>query len=114
MNPPHGHADGSQPLRVLHYADLETVYDDPEHVGRLAECINELRDENTMVVGAGDNTALGSLALVTDKGRAQARPFFDAVRPDAETFGNHDFDHGTDSALELADRTPQQWLCANV
>ncbi|WP_227353104.1 bifunctional metallophosphatase/5'-nucleotidase [Haladaptatus salinisoli] len=114
MSPPHDPSDENRPLRVLHFADLETVYDSPEHVGRLAGRIDALRDESTLVVGAGDDTALGSLALVTAEGRAQARPFFEAVRPDAETFGNHDLDPGIDRALELTDGTPQEWLCANV
>jgi 2',3'-cyclic-nucleotide 2'-phosphodiesterase (5'-nucleotidase family) len=40
------------------------------------------------VVGTGDNTAPGVLSLATE-GRA-ALPFFEAVEPDADTFGNHD------------------------
>ncbi|WP_433628692.1 5'-nucleotidase C-terminal domain-containing protein [Halomicrococcus sp. NG-SE-24] len=106
--------NSNRPVRLLHYADLENVYDHPERVGRLAGRIDALRDDSTLVVGAGDDTALGTLALFTDAGRAQARPFFEALSPDAETFGNHEFDRGAERALELARTTPQAWLCANV
>jgi 2',3'-cyclic-nucleotide 2'-phosphodiesterase (5'-nucleotidase family) len=44
----------------------------------------------------------------------QSLDLFSAVDPDAETFGNHDFDFGTGRTLELVDRSPQQWLAANV
>jgi 2',3'-cyclic-nucleotide 2'-phosphodiesterase (5'-nucleotidase family) len=74
--------------RLLHYSDLEGVFDSPERVARLAGLIAELRDEETLVVGTGDNTAPGVLSLATE-GRA-ALPFFEAVEPDADTFGNHD------------------------
>lgn len=82
--------DGQVPVRLLGYSDLESLYDDPDRVGAFASLVERRRDERTLVVGAGDNTALGTLALLTDEGRAQARPFFEAVEPAADTFGNHD------------------------
>jgi 2',3'-cyclic-nucleotide 2'-phosphodiesterase (5'-nucleotidase family) len=99
-------------LRLLHYADIENAYDDPERIGRLAGLINRLRDEETVVCGAGDNTAPGVLSLVT-QGR-QALDFFRTVEPDAEVFGNHDFDYGIENARALAGESPQPWLCANI
>lgn len=99
-------------LRLLHYADIENAYDDPERIGRLAGLIGSLRDEETVVCGAGDNTAPGVLSLVT-QGR-QALDFFRTVEPDAEVFGNHDFDYGIDTARAHASDSPQPWLCANV
>jgi 2',3'-cyclic-nucleotide 2'-phosphodiesterase (5'-nucleotidase family) len=99
-------------LRLLHYADIENAYDDPERIGRLAGLIDRLRDEETVVCGAGDNTAPGVLSLVT-QGR-QALDFFAAVEPDAEVFGNHDFDYGIETARTHASESPQPWLCANV
>lgn len=99
-------------LRLLHYSDIENAYDDPDRIGRLAGLIDARRDERTLVCGTGDNTAPGVLALET-KGR-HALDFFDAVRPDAETFGNHDFDFGPDVTRELVADSPQPWLSANV
>jgi 2',3'-cyclic-nucleotide 2'-phosphodiesterase (5'-nucleotidase family) len=65
-----------------------------------------------VVVGTGDNTAPGALSLATD-GQA-AFPFFRAVVPDADTFGNHDFDYGPETARDLAAEAPQPYLCANA
>ena len=99
-------------VRILQYSDLETALDDPEQCGSLAGAINAVRDGDTVVVGSGDNTAPGALSLAT-RGEA-AIEFFDAVDPDGDTFGNHDFDFGIDRACELAGAAPQQYLCANA
>lgn len=99
-------------VRLLHYSDVENAYDDPDRIGRLAGTIADRRDEATLVFGTGDNTSPGILSLVTEG--EQALDFFSAVDPDADTFGNHDFDFGPDRALDIVDRAPQPWLCANV
>ncbi|NEU57284.1 bifunctional UDP-sugar hydrolase/5'-nucleotidase [Halorussus sp. MSC15.2] len=99
-------------IRVLHYSDIENAYDDPERVGRLAGTIDALRDGRTVVVGTGDNTAPGVLAMQTE-GR-QALDFFRAVAPDFETFGNHDFDFGTEPLREILRKSPQRWITANL
>jgi 2',3'-cyclic-nucleotide 2'-phosphodiesterase (5'-nucleotidase family) len=100
--------------RLLHYSDIENAYDTPERIGRLAGTLRERRtaDGEALVCGTGDNLAPGVLALTT-RG-AQALAFFEAVETDLETFGNHDFDFGPDRARELAARSPQQWVTANV
>jgi len=99
-------------LRILHYSDVENAYDASERIGRLAGAIDERRDAETLLAGAGDNTSPGVLSLVTD-GR-QALDFFEAVEPDVDTFGNHDFDHGYDALRTLVDDSPQTWVSANV
>ncbi|WP_324756862.1 bifunctional metallophosphatase/5'-nucleotidase [Haloarcula sp. GH36] len=99
-------------LTLLHYSDIETALDDPERCARLAGAIDERRGADTVVVGTGDNTAPGALPLATD-GRI-ALEFFEAVEPDVDTFGNHDFDFGVETARELAGSAPQTWLCANA
>ncbi|WP_101294062.1 bifunctional metallophosphatase/5'-nucleotidase [Halegenticoccus soli] len=99
-------------MRLLHYSDVENAYDDPERIGRLAGLVGARRDDRTLVVGTGDNTAPGVLALLSE-GR-QSLDFFRAVRPNAETFGNHDFDFGPDRTRELVADSPQPWLSANV
>jgi 2',3'-cyclic-nucleotide 2'-phosphodiesterase (5'-nucleotidase family) len=100
------------PVRVVHYADLETVLDEPGRAAALTGTVDALRDDRTVVVGAGDNTAPGALSLATEG--AGAIPLFEALDPHADTFGNHDFDFGPERARELADAAPQPWLCANA
>lgn len=53
-------------LRLLHYSDIETAYDAPERIDRLARLISERRDDTTLVIGTGDNLAPGVLSLVTN------------------------------------------------
>ncbi len=99
-------------VQILHYADLETAIDSPGQCARLAGEIIARRDAETVVVGSGDNTAPGALSLATEG--AAATEFFRAVEPDADTFGNHEFDFGPARAAELAGLAPQPWLCANA
>ncbi|MFB6179207.1 MAG: bifunctional UDP-sugar hydrolase/5'-nucleotidase [Halorientalis sp.] len=98
--------------RLLHYSDLENGYDEPTRIGRLAGLIADRRDPETIVVGTGDNTAPGVVSMV-EEGR-QALDFFRAVAPDADTFGNHDFDYGLESIREIVAASPQTWVSANV
>jgi len=100
------------PPRVLHYSDIENAYDDPDRSGRLAGLVESRRDDDALVLGTGDNTAPGVLSMVTE-GR-QALDFFSAVAPDADTFGNHDFDYGPDATADIVRESPQSWVSANV
>ena len=99
-------------VRLLHYSDVENAYDDPERAGRLAGTLLARDGPDALICGTGDDTAPCVLALRT-RGE-QSLDLFDAVEPDAETFGNHDFDFGTDRTLDLVSRSPQRWLTANV
>ncbi|WP_436911004.1 bifunctional metallophosphatase/5'-nucleotidase [Halosimplex marinum] len=98
--------------RLLHYSDLENAFDRPERVGRLAGTIESVRDPETVVVGTGDQLAPGALAI-EERGR-QTLPFYDRVAPDAETFGNHDFDHSLADTREVVADSVVDWLSANV
>ncbi|WP_135830116.1 bifunctional metallophosphatase/5'-nucleotidase [Halorussus halobius] len=101
--------------RLLHYSDVENVYDTPERAGRLAGLLRALRADSptdAILAGSGDDTSPGVLALVTEG--AQALDFFRAVEPDVETFGNHEFDHGRAALGRLVDESPQRWVSANV
>jgi len=97
-------------VRIFHYSDLENVYDTPEQAGRLASVLRARG--GALAAGSGDNTAPGVLSLVTE-GR-QALDLYDAVEPDVETFGNHDFDYGADVTAEIVADSPQAWVSANV
>lgn len=99
-------------LRLLHYSDVENVYDSPERVGRLAGLLTEKRDEQTLLAGTGDNTSPGVLSLVEDG--QQALDFFSAVEPDVETFGNHEFDHSREALKRLVADSPQTWVSGNI
>lgn len=99
-------------VRLLHYSDLETVLDEPAQTGALAGAIAARDGEDALVLGSGDNTAPGALSLATD-GRA-VFPFYRTVDPEADTFGNHDFDFGIETARDLAAEAPTPWLAANV
>jgi len=98
--------------RLLHYSDVENVYDDPVRAGRLAGTISGLDGPDALVCGTGDNTAPGVLAL-TERGR-QALDLFAAVDADLETFGNHDFDFGPAATRSLLADAPQTWVSTNV
>ncbi|MFC6785554.1 bifunctional metallophosphatase/5'-nucleotidase [Halobaculum halobium] len=98
--------------RFVHYSDIENVYDDPDRAGRLAGLITGLDGPDAAIVGAGDDTSPGVAATVSN-GR-QAVDFFRAVGTDVETFGNHDFDFGTDAARGIVADSPQTWVSANV
>ncbi|MCU4753935.1 5'-nucleotidase C-terminal domain-containing protein [Halobacteria archaeon AArc-curdl1] len=100
------------PPRLLQYSDVENACDNPSVIGRLARTIARYRDDHTLVVGTGDNTSPGVLPLVTE-GR-QALRFYQAIDPDFETFGNHDFDHGLEATRDIVKESPQTWLTANV
>jgi 2',3'-cyclic-nucleotide 2'-phosphodiesterase (5'-nucleotidase family) len=98
--------------RLVHYSDVENVYDTPERAGRLAGLLADLRGDDAILAGSGDNTSPGVLSLVEDG--AQALDFFAAVTPDVETFGNHEFDHGRPALRRLVADSPQTWVSANV
>ena len=95
---------------LLHYSDVENAFDRPERVARLAAALQTPAD--AVVVGSGDILAPGALAN-EHEGR-QALPFLEAARPAAETFGNHDFDFGTDALQAIVKESPQPWVSANV
>ncbi len=98
--------------RLLHYSDVENVYDDTVRVGRLAGAIRSRDGPDALVCGTGDNTAPGVLALI-ERGR-QSLDLFHAIDADLETFGNHDFDFGPDATRSIVADAPQTWLSANV
>ena len=98
--------------RLLHYSDIENVYDDPDRASRLAGLLTTLDGSDALVTGTGDNTAPGVLSLV-EHGR-QSLDFFRTVEADLETFGNHDFDYGPDETRDLVADSPQEWVSANV
>lgn len=95
---------------LLHYSDVENAFDRPERVAKLVATLRTPAD--AIVVGSGDVLAPGALAN-EHEGR-HAFPFFEAAHPATETFGNHDFDFGTDALQVIVEESPQPWVSANV
>jgi len=113
-------------LRLYCFDDLERIYDDPERVARLVGRCRE-RPGESLLVGGGDDTALGSLAALAeseavdeplppgyDHGRGLARPAFAALDHAAEVPGNHDLDPGLDWTQRWAERVPPAYCCRNL
>ncbi|SNR30683.1 bifunctional metallophosphatase/5'-nucleotidase [Halorubrum vacuolatum] len=98
--------------RLVHYSDIENVFDAPERAARLAGQIRALSGPDTLVVGTGDTTAPGVLSLVA-KGR-HILEFYAATDTALDTFGNHEFDYGPDPLRELVADAPVEFVSANV
>ena len=98
--------------KLLHYSDIENVYDDPERVGQLLAALDAHRTEKTVVVGTGDDVAPNTLGLVRQGDHAVE--LFESINPDVETFGNHDFDYGPDATERIVRESPQKWVSANL
>ncbi len=91
--------------RLVHYSDIENVFDVPERAARLAGRIRALSGPDAAVVATGDTTAPGVLSLVAT-GR-QIIDFYAATDTALDTFGNHEIGHTTRSE----NRIPPEWLC---
>ncbi|TKX76902.1 bifunctional metallophosphatase/5'-nucleotidase, partial [Halorubrum sp. SD626R] len=98
--------------RLVHYSDIENVFDVPERAARLAGRIRALSGPDAAVVATGDTTAPGVLSLVAT-GR-QIIDFYAATDTALDTFGNHEFDYGPDALRGLVADAPATFVSANV
>ena len=99
-------------VRLVHYSDIENVFDAPERAARLAGRIRELSGPDAGVVATGDTTAPGVLSLVAT-GR-QVLDFYAATDTLLDTFGNHEFDYGPDPLRGLVADATATFVSANV
>ncbi|VTT85597.1 5'-nucleotidase [Halorubrum sp. DM2] len=99
-------------VRLVHYSDIENVFDDPERAARLAGRVRALSGPDAAVVATGDTTAPGVLSLVAT-GR-QVLDFYEATDTLLDTFGNHEFDYGPDALRDLVADAPATFVSANV
>ena len=99
-------------VRLVHYSDIENVFDSPERAARLAGRIRDLSGPDAAVVATGDTTAPGVLSLVAN-GR-QVLDFYDATNTLFDTFGNHEFDYGPDALCDLVADASATFVSANV
>ncbi|MUW15836.1 bifunctional metallophosphatase/5'-nucleotidase, partial [Halorubrum sp. CBA1125] len=98
--------------RLVHYSDIENVFDAPGRAARLAGRIRALDASDAAVVATGDTTAPGVLSLVA-RGR-QIVDFYAATDTVFDTFGNHEFDYGPDALRDLVADAPATFVSANV
>ena len=99
-------------VRLVHYSDIENVFDAPARAARLAGRIRALSGPDAAVVATGDTTAPGVLSLVAS-GR-QVADFYEATDTSLDTFGNHEFDYGPDALRGLVAEAPATFVSANV
>jgi 2',3'-cyclic-nucleotide 2'-phosphodiesterase (5'-nucleotidase family) len=99
-------------VRLVHYSDIENVFDAPERAAQLAGRITELSGPDAAVVATGDTTAPGVLSLVAT-GR-QIHDFYAATDTALDTFGNHEFDYGPDALRDLVADASATFVSANV
>jgi len=99
-------------VRLVHYSDIENVFDAPERAARLAGRIRGLSGPDAAVVATGDTTAPGVLSLVAT-GR-QVLDFYAATDTRLDTFGNHEFDYGPNPLRGLVDDATATFVSANV
>ena len=99
-------------VRLVHYSDIENVFDAPERAARLAGRIRALDGPDAAVVATGDTTAPGVLSLVA--GGRQILEFYAATDTALDTFGNHEFDYGPDALRGTVADAPAEFVSANV
>lgn len=99
-------------VRLVHYSDIENVFDAPDRAARLAGRIRDLSGPDAAVVATGDTTAPGVLSLVAT-GR-QIHDFYAATDTVFDTFGNHEFDYGPDALRGLVADASATFVSANV
>jgi 5'-nucleotidase len=81
-------------------------------IAALAQERQKLQGQNVIFLSAGDNFQ-GSLFYTTYKGKAEGE-FLNQMKPDAMTFGNHEFDDGEDTLAAFMDMIKFPVVSANV
>ncbi|WP_051289940.1 S-layer homology domain-containing protein [Paenibacillus massiliensis] len=101
--------DGDYKLRVLHTNDTHAHLD---NVPRRITAINEHRNDNTLLVDAGDVFS-GTLYFNLFNGLADLR-FMNLSGYDAMTFGNHEFDKGPALLADFIKKAEFPFVSSNI
>jgi 5'-nucleotidase len=109
MNDSHSHIEGD--TEKLSFDGVETEVT-MGGMARAAALIDSLRDENTLLLHAGD-TVQGTLYYTLFDGEADA-DVLNAMDFDAITIGNHEFDDGDDFLSSYIDIVDAPFISANV
>lgn len=99
-------------LRLVHYMDIETVYDSPERAGQFVGIIDDLRDGGVSGGWFGGHSRTECASLVSEGD--QVLDVLDTLDPAAEVFGNHDFDLGMETIRNVVASSPQVWVNSNL
>ena len=109
---------GDKKLTIVHFNDVyEVTESDKEPVGGVARFltfVKQAREQygDILVVFSGDVFSPSVTSSVTG-----GRHFIQILNPigiDIATLGNHDFDFGLDSCIELTSALNFPWMMANV
>ena len=109
MNDSHSHIEGE--TQTLEFDGVETDVT-MGGMARAAALIDSLRDENTLLLHAGD-TVQGTLYYTLFEGEADA-DVLNSMEFDAIAIGNHEFDDGDDFLSSYMDMVDAPFLSANI
>ena len=108
-------ATNNTTVTLLTYNDVQTAAAENGSFPRLVTAINERRaahDNPTVVAGAGDQIGPHALSPVSQY-RAPV-DVLNAVQPDADVIGNHEFDYGLQEIDSVTRDSEFPWLASNL
>ena len=101
---------GFMKLKIIHTNDLHSHFD---NFAKAATVINQHRDENTILVDAGDFADFKSIELQGTRGMA-AVELLDAVGYDALTIGNNEMFNGAETLEHMAVQSSVPFISNNL
>jgi 5'-nucleotidase/UDP-sugar diphosphatase len=110
-----GYDPNGTTISLLTYNDIQTAAAKDGNFSRMVELISQRRaaiDDPVYVAGAGDQVGPHALSPVS-QWRAPV-DVLNAVNPDADTIGNHEFDYGLDPISNVTAASEFPWLASNM
>lgn len=111
-------------IRILATSDLHgkfmpwrydsDSYDDSGSMAQLCSAVGEYRDDNTLLVDAGDSFQDNSAEIFLDADMHPMAKALNRIGYDAWVTGNHDFNFGMESLRKLMTSLSADVLCGNV
>jgi 2',3'-cyclic-nucleotide 2'-phosphodiesterase (5'-nucleotidase family) len=102
-------------ISLLTYNDIQTAAAKDGNFSRMIELINQRRaaiDDPVYVAGAGDQIGPHALSPIS-QWRAPV-DVLNAINPDADVIGNHEFDYGLDPISNVTAASEFPWLASNL
>jgi 2',3'-cyclic-nucleotide 2'-phosphodiesterase (5'-nucleotidase family) len=102
-------------ISLLTYNDIQTAAAKDGNFSRMIELISQRRaaiDDPVYVAGAGDQIGPHALSPIS-QWRAPV-DVLNAVTPDADVIGNHEFDYGLDPISNVTAASEFPWLASNL
>jgi 5'-nucleotidase len=97
-------------LNILHTNDIHSNY---ENFSKIVSKIKEIRDENTIVLDAGDFADFKRMELQGTDGEA-ALELLECAGYDAIAIGNNETFNGIDTLINMATKAKVPFLSSNV